>query len=147
MGFIVGWYWSILPVHVGDGVYCWLVLIDFTRSMLVMFPCNVPLARYTAAQKFPFKIAKQASTMNPDISRVHTPTRSSCQSTECFIVKLILDLRLYLCLFKCDVYFLMELWSKWRWVVITVYTENYRFCSLCVKCSIIQFENYRCVLQ
>ena len=98
---------------------------------------------YTAAQKFPFKIAKQASTMNPDkISKSCTYTKwSLCQSTECFIVKQILNLRLYLCLFKGDVYFLMKFWSKWRYVVIIVYTESYYFCSLSVKCSLIQFEN------
>ena len=45
-------------------------------------------------------------------NHVHTPTQSLCQSTECFIVKQFLDLRLYLCLFRCDVYFLMSLWSK-----------------------------------
>ena len=68
---------------------------------------------YTAAQKFPFKIAKQASTMNPDIiSKSCTHTDSVTMPVHLVFYCKTDSRSSFISLFKCDVYFLLKLWSK-----------------------------------
>ena len=95
---------------------CLLLLISMLWSRQAIFEYRhtyihtcifVGLILLLLQRETPSRPAQWIQTWFP--SRVHTPTRSLCLSTECFIVKQILDLRLYLRLFKCDVYILMHL--------------------------------------